>query len=110
MKNLIGLFIATCIIAGLACNDPIELEPQQSANDQETDTIPDTLYLIDFRVDRMGKAELELLMEGYTIWKTGNTKETVIAYAFPDTLCGEYVLVNEDAQPVGTKKFPPCDH
>jgi len=103
MKNLIGLIIAAWILAGLACNDNdlIEPEPQQSANEQEMNSIPDTLYLIEFRVDSTGKTELQLLIEGFTIKKTG-TKETAIAYAFPDTLCGTYVLISEDGQEDGT--------
>lgn len=104
MKNLIGLLIAAFIFAGLACNDNdlIEPEPQQSASEQEINTIRDTLYLIDFRVDSTGKTELQLLIEGFTIVKMGSTKETAIAYAFPDTLCGTYVLITEDGQVDGT--------
>jgi len=104
MKNLIGLIIAAWILAGLACNDNdlIEPEPQQSANEQEINTTPDTLYLIEFRVDSTGKTEVQLLIEGFTIIKIGSTKETAIAYAFPDTLCGTYVLITEDGQEDGT--------
>ena len=106
MYKLLIFVIAACVFADLACNGkPEEIELLKPEQVLASDSIPDTLYMAEYRVDKTGKTVLELLMEGYTIFGTGSSKETAIEYAFPDTLCGEYVLVSEEGIAVDNIKL-----